>query len=495
MLRTLWLLPVLLFAFTANAQTAFRNYDANSGPGSSSPLHLTQFNGKLYFYGNSGNNTGRELMEANGVSATLIQNINPGIANSIGNDLNRPIAGLNGVVYFTADNGSSGLELYSYNGTSAKLEADITFDADSSTPDNYVVLNNRIYFTATTAAHGKELYMFNPGTSPQRVTDINAGAANSVTGPTIAFNARVYFVANTAANGAELWAYNPVTDTAILIADIDTGAASSNPANFTLINNKVYFSATTFTHGRELYEFDGNSAPKRLTDISASALSSLSPTGANAFASFNNKIYFAARDTSGARHMYTYDPANQQVALAFKINNNGNSSPSDLVVYNNKLFFSAYEPATGFEIYSYDGTNPPAIVEELCTGTNSTMPQELTMVGDELYMSATDCQSGTELWGYNYKRVSVATTVQNNDALVYPNPVTNELHIQLQQQEPLQVSITDIYGRAVYQTQVVDEANNRHITIPMQQQPAGFYVYLVTGKSGTVYLKGKFLKQ
>lgn len=500
MLRSLLLLPAILLTLSAAAQPGFKVFDINPNAASSNPVYLTPFNGKLYFYGNDGA-SGRELMEATSDTAILVQNVNAGQANSVALSRYQPIAGLGGRLYFTADNGASGTELFSYNGTSAKLEADITFSVDNSSPDNYVAYNGRLYFTATTVANGQELYIYDTINSPARLTDINAGPDSSVYGPMVVYKAKLYFVVNTPATGAELWSYDPVQNSTQLEADIDTGAASSNPANLTVLNGKLYFSATTFMEGRELYEYDGSNPPARLTDINPSALSSIIPSDGNAYAYYNSKLYFAARDTSGDNNMYVYDPSTQQSALAFPnnpINANGSSNPRELVIYNNKLFFSAYEPTYGYELYSYDGSNPPALVADICQGPNGSNPTELTVIGDELYMTANNCLQGNELMSYNYKRVSVEEIPIAIEANIYPNPVSKDLNIQftLQTDEQLYIHVTDIYGRSIYS---IDNqkfnAGSNTVIIPMQNATAGFYVYYIQGNSGVTYLKGKVLKQ
>lgn len=484
-------------AAQAQMQPGFKDFDVASGIASSSPKYLQPFNGKLYFYGSDGN-IGREpyVLDAASGKATLIKNMNTLSAHAISLGYNRPNIGFNGKYYFTATDGGTGEELFVWDGTNAPtLVADLTIDADSSRPDNFVVYNNKLYFTATVDNYGTEIYMYDGTNPPTRITDINAGPTSSASGPMVLYNNKLYFVGTSPTHGAELWQLDPANNTPAMVADIDTGASSSAPANLTVLNGKIYFSANSFWHGRELYSYDG-SAVKRLTDISFNSLSSLNIAQSNPFAWFSNKLFFSARDTSGQYHVWSNDGTNTQ--LEFKINPVGESGPRDFVVYNNRLFFTANDGANGIELFAYDGTNAPALIGDLCTGTNSSQPQELTVIGDELYFSANNCNnSGVDLFSYNYKRVGLRNVLFDAEVEIFPNPVVKDLniHMTLKRDERLRVRLANIAGKNIYDTelQAYNTGKNK-IQIPMTNLPGGNYIYYISNAEGTTYLTGKVVK-
>lgn len=491
-----FLFTAMLLGFNTEAQTPaqFKDFDVAPGIYSAAPTYLHAFDGKLYFYASDGN-TGREPHYVVGTgTAMLIKNMNAASNHCIGVNYNNPVAGMNGKIYFTAENGSTGEEMFMYDGTNPpSLVFDPTFDQDSSSPDNYTVFNNVLYYTASTVSEGQELWAYTGSGTPMRLTDIDTGTGDGVSGPLFAYNNRIYFVGNST-EGAELWAYNPTSQKAEIVADIEPGASSSNPANFTSLNGNLYFSAATYLYGRELYEYDGSTnPPKRVTDISINSLSSLSPVHSNAFAWFKDKVYFGARDTLGETHLWSYDPANSNVTLEQKINPGGDSRPREFVVYNNKLFFSANNGTNGFELHSYDGTNPPTLVGDLCAGANSSIPSELTVIGDELYFSANNCNnSGIDLFSYNYKRVSIQQVGVVADLTVYPNPATDNLHVEisLEKQEELSISLVDMNGKTVYEKPSYKyNAGNNNITIPVSALPAGTYICRINNTDKTYFVK------
>lgn len=481
-------------------QPGFKDFDVAAGLGSSHPVYMNEYDGKLYFFATDGT-VGREPHSVSGsATPSLIKDMNPGISPSIANDYLQPSAFMNGKYYFTSDNGFTGQEMYMYDGSNAPaIVFDPNFNADSSSPDNYTVHSNKLYYSAFTADEGRELWVYDGTNPPTRLTDINTGAAGSVTGQAISFAGRVFFVCTTPLYGSELWSYNPLTNSAALEVDIDSGAASSNPANLTVIGGKLYFSATSFLYGRELYVYDGSNPAQRLTDISANGLSSLSPVRSNAFALYKGKIYFNGKDTSGQGHLWAYDPAGGAVALVHKVNPNGDASPREFVVYNNRLFFTVNDGANGFELYAYDGTNPPAIIGDLCPGPNSSLPSELTPIGNELYFAANNCNnSGIDLFSYNYERVGIRNVLFDADVRIYPNPVDKDLHIDmgLKRDEQLRIRLADINGRNIYDGGMLPYFTGKNKTdIPMKNLPPGNYIYYITNKEGTTYLTGKIVKQ
>lgn len=77
-------------------------------------------------------------------------------------------------IYFAADDGTTGIELWASDGTATgtSLVADINLGNTDSSPDYLTVLNNVLYFTATDGVTGVELYKYSSGSAPTRVKDI-----------------------------------------------------------------------------------------------------------------------------------------------------------------------------------------------------------------------------------------------------------------------------------------------------------------------------------
>ena len=76
---------------------------------------------------------------------SLFANINPGDANGVPSNFIE----FNGEVFFSANDGSTGLELWKIDsGLNVSLVQDIRPGSDGSFVNNFIVYNNKLYFTA-----------------------------------------------------------------------------------------------------------------------------------------------------------------------------------------------------------------------------------------------------------------------------------------------------------------------------------------------------------
>jgi trimeric autotransporter adhesin len=121
----------------------------NPGAGGSSPGALTNFNGTLYFSANDGTH-GFELWKSDGTAAgtMMVKDINPGAGGSSPGALTN----FNGTLYFSANDGTHGFELWKSDGTAAgtTMVKDIAPLATSSSPQSLTALNGRSISTPTT---------------------------------------------------------------------------------------------------------------------------------------------------------------------------------------------------------------------------------------------------------------------------------------------------------------------------------------------------------
>ena len=321
----------------------------------------------------------------------------------------------NNKLYFSADDGVVGAELWEYDGINAPiLTVNIDGGATSSmpVPGKMVVFNAKLYFQACDLTLGCELWRYD-GASATQVADINGGSSHSSPEFLTVFNNKLYFKTtnDTSSDGSELWYYDgtpsPVLDTNIgLVYDIWNGVGGSSIKDVTVFNGKIYFGADDNT-GSELWWYDGT-APAATIPTNLNIVYNISATdsSADAFTVFNNRLIFSANnDDINGKEIWYYDGApspvlGTNIGLLHDIYTGSTGSmPENFTVYNSKLYFSATNAANGKELWVYDGTNTPYLVADIEPGGGSN-PSHLIAFNGMLIFSASTVDSGFELYGY-----------------------------------------------------------------------------------------------
>ena len=370
--------------------------DINPGADSSFPGGFTPLLGELYFGADNGT-VGDELFVFDPLTgeATLAADINPGAGGSNPGGFTV----FDGLLYFAAFEATNGRELYSYDPETEAFTrlSDINPDAGDSFPSDLTVLNGLLYFSATEPTNGRELYSYDPGTDAiTRLSDINPDAGSSDPSDLTALNGLLYFSATEPTNGSELYSYDPGTGAIARLTDINPDAGDSDPAGLTVLNGLLYFSAFEPTNGDELYSYDPEAAAvTRLSDINPDTGNS-EPRNLGVF---EGQLYFAATDdgTTGTE-LYTYDPADASVALVADINRTpgagdtgGSSFPNDLTAFQGELYFLADNGINGEEVYKYNpNTDEATLVVDINGLPGSSFPNDLTAFNGSLYLSAND---------------------------------------------------------------------------------------------------------
>jgi ELWxxDGT repeat protein len=131
--------------------------------GGSRPYCLTAYSGKLYFSADDGT-YGDELWVSDGTTAgtQMVQDINPsGASNPYYFTIYK------GKLYFQAQNGTNGTHLWVTDGTTAGTQMIAPDSYSTPDPDVSVgiVYNNSLYFTANYNSNGRELYKVTDQTS------------------------------------------------------------------------------------------------------------------------------------------------------------------------------------------------------------------------------------------------------------------------------------------------------------------------------------------
>lgn len=192
-----------------------------------------------------------------GSPARLLADVRPGPDGSLSDDSRLFVSARAGNrVYFTADDGVHGVELWVTDGTPAGtlLVADLNPGAASSEPLQLAAAGGALFFVAEDGGHGREVWCVPaPGATPVLLADIVAGLGSSVPRELMIDGTRVYWSAHAPLFGRELFSSDCTPAGTGIVGDIATGPESSNPSGMTRFGSRLYFKARDGIHGYELW--------------------------------------------------------------------------------------------------------------------------------------------------------------------------------------------------------------------------------------------------
>jgi len=364
--------------------------NVNPPDGTSCPWDLVAA-GNYVYYKHVLPDYGNEIWRTNGTAAgTARFELLPG---SNGGWL-AEMAAVEDELYFTGDDGITGLELWRVNAAGLLERIDLVDDGveDFTAVSNlFAVNNNVLLFTATDGSTGVELFRTD-GSSTSRIADIWTGASSSSPGGFAKIGpGQVLFAAGDGPTGRELWRTDG--STATLVKDINTGAAFSNPSTLTTMDSQVYFFAEDGTD-RDLWTSDG-------TALGTTKVHELgSVAAADQFREVvadSGQLWFFIERTGAVHPPFELwrsdgtDPGTE-LLMTFDEYQRGGS-----VGRNGLLFFAANDGASGMELWVSDGTiaGTEMVYEhsELGSGVRS-----LVEADADVYFVADDGIVGKELW-------------------------------------------------------------------------------------------------
>ena len=293
--------------------------DIYAGSDSSSPKNMTLAGDKVYFRAYGDVTSGLELWVTDGTAngTTLVKDIYPGSNGSHPNSsYPSNFYAFGSQVLFTAET-ALGQELWiSDSDLGARLVKDINTVSTHSSPRFFTEFNGKVYFSANDGINGTELWVTN-GTAEgtTMVKDIYTGSGDSDVSELIVFKGKLFFEANSGpATSYELWSSDGTPERTALFKDIYPGASSSDIRYPIVLGDKLLFTATEGLNGYELWSSDGTpTGTTMLKDIY---------TGSNSgspeyMVKIGDHVYFFASDaTTGSEPWKSDGTSNGTVRIA-----------------------------------------------------------------------------------------------------------------------------------------------------------------------------------
>jgi ELWxxDGT repeat protein len=329
----------------------------------SSPSSIETYNGRLFMSANAGSE-GYELMsysEENG--AKLVEDIN---SNSVsgGTESSYP-DGLTTksfllgpkLLFFSAQADSGNRELWAYDGNSPYKVKEIN-GSGSSDPDDFATGSYQIYFSADGGSYGIELWtayystdvMGNGYVEVERLSDIASGSEHAKPKHLTLHSGTLYFSAFDSSDERELYYYE--TDSGA-IREVDVNpSGSSSPKGLIVYKGKLIFGADGGNgKGRELWSFSLSTGQVSLLKEINSGSEGSNPSD---FVEYKDRIYFQANDGSNGTELWVTDGTGEGTELFRDLNGGGSSSPRNFYVFDEQLYFAARNGSDGEELWTLD---------------------------------------------------------------------------------------------------------------------------------------------
>lgn len=420
--------------------------DISPANSSSTPQDFIKAGNNVFFTATDGIN-GRELWKTNGTYAgtVMVKDIN--LTSTLNESYTfsstvdkRKFVDVNGTLFFLANSGPEGFELWKSNGTTngTTLVKDFLPGPASAEYYNFQVLGSNLYFSVADIK-GKNIYYKTNGTSigTVAISDLNPNWPLESVYPLLAVNnSYFYFVAYNSSIGYEL--FKTDGNTISLVKDIDTNpfATSGNFNTKEGLGNNLIFSYNDNLRGNEVWKTDGLNNISIIKDIrkypynygSDYYSNSANPSG---MVTLNNYTYFVSNSSiwrtngvdveifnssgvstngiigsnnkirwiSGSN---VYESDGETVTLITTLSDYSYYTSSVVADVNGITYFTYGTNSYGIELWRTDGTAAGTfMLRDINWGSSHTNHSNFRKVGNKLFFTANEINTGSELWVTN----------------------------------------------------------------------------------------------
>jgi len=372
------------------------------------------------------------LTAASASEPFLVKDVYPGPSGSRGSAAD-DLTESGGLLFFPAEDGATGFELWSSDGTETGtvLVKDIDPGPSPSFPSHLTNSGRTLFFSAHHCASRTPCLWKSDGTETGTVLvkDIRPSSLADIDGT-------LYLFADDGTTGYELWKSDGTPAGTVLVKDINPGPDGSGSNVGVGFGGKLFFAADDGT-GTGLWRSDGTEAGTVLVkEVVPGSLAVVGETlffngydgmtqglwmsdgtaagtapvkegiSASGLVEVGGALLFWADDGVTGRELWRSDGTPAGTMLVKDINPGPNGSISvgrTLSAIGGTLFFQAQDGLTGFELWKSDGTAAGTVlVKDINPGPADGIPlsfvNDMLAVGNTLFFRGDDGTTGKELW-------------------------------------------------------------------------------------------------
>jgi len=265
-------------------------------------------------------------------------------------------------------------------------------------------VNGNLYFTANDGIHGQELWKSDgTGEGTSMVADIEQGSGGSYPLNFTDVNGTLFFTAQDGIHGRQLWKTDGTPAGTVMVSDL--GVYMGDGMDLVNLNGTLFFHGLAGS-AYELWKSDGTpggtAMVARVPESSppVAICAGFSPFDTGNLTNVNGTLYFFTEELLGcpvggwqvADELWKSDGTSAGTAMIATIDtrwpNWGGGSLADMVDVNGTLFFST-PGENGYELWKSDGTSAGTVMIESFAG----IPNHLFNANGTLFFSM-----GSQLW-------------------------------------------------------------------------------------------------
>jgi ELWxxDGT repeat protein len=271
-------------------------------------------------------------------------------------------------------------------------------DGPSSDPFALVRVGDTVFFRADDGVHGAELWM-GDGTAAGTilVKDIFPGGEDGFPAGLTRVGSDVFFAANDGVHGHELWKSDGTEAGTVMVKDITPGPGTTGMTFLRAVGSELFFSAET-GEPDSLWKSDGTEGGT--VEVKSIGFTLDDP---NDPVVVGSTLFFVAFDAAQGLELWKSDGTPGGTSRVKSINPGPGDGvdPFYLEPWRGDVYFGGDDGVHGVELWRTDGTEAGTrMVRDIKPGgeNSHSIPIHLEAFGSRLLFAADDGERGRELW-------------------------------------------------------------------------------------------------